>query len=136
MHGNNSAIEWKNWLRTFEVFIKACHHDPDREIDMCSKLLHHAGPKVQQVYAALQEESTPKEVRSGPLADGYVVEQSDYVRMVDKLNNFFAPKRNPTYERHVFRKMKHAKDEKVDLFVMKLRQQAELCELGDRLEEL
>lgn len=131
VHGNNSAVEWKNWLRTFEIFMLASRTKEMTDTDLCAKLLHYAGPKVQQVYASLKEE--PQSF--GPLAAGYVTAKAEYDRMIDKLNGFFAPKRNATYERHIFRRMKQAKGEKIDIFLMKLREQAELCEFGERSEE-
>lgn len=50
------------------------------------------------------------------------------------MENFFAPKRNTTYERHVFRQMKQESDERIELFAMRLRTQAERCEFGEQLE--
>lgn len=40
IHGNNSALEWKNWLRSFELYIKVIRCDNDT--DKCSMLLHYA----------------------------------------------------------------------------------------------
>lgn len=52
-----------------------------------------------------------------------------------KLNEFFEPKKNSTYERHMFRILKQEKGEKIGMFAMRLRSQAERCEFGDNLEE-
>lgn len=112
-HGSNSAIEWTAWLRTFETFMRACPTQPDQQMDISSKLLHYAGPKVQQVYASFGEEPTEEKSQFGPLVDGYVVKQTKYENMVEKLNEFFAPKRNPFFQRSVFRKMKQAKGKTV-----------------------
>lgn len=137
VHGTNSAVEWKNWLKTFEIFMKACNNEKE-EGDRCAKLLHYAGPKVQQVYFTLKDpvhDENTHANQQGPWSIDYVQSKTEYDRMVEKLNGFFAPKRNATYERHLFRKMKQSKGEKIDTFVMRLRQQAELCEYADRIEE-
>lgn len=52
-----------------------------------------------------------------------------------KLNEFFEPKKNSTYERHMFRALKQEKGEKIGIFAMRLRVQAEKCEFGESLEE-
>lgn len=75
----------------------------------------------------------------GPLAsiEKYVPQRNEYQDLVETLDKLFAPKRNPTYERHghAFRKMKQDENEKIEMFVLRLRQQIELCEFGDRAEE-
>lgn len=59
----------------------------------------------------------------------------EYEQALMKLSEFFEPKQNTTYERHVFRQLKQSKGERIDMFIMRLREQAERCEFGDRLEE-
>lgn len=131
----NSAVDWMNWLHTFEIFMLACDANSS-DVELCAKLLHFAGPKVQQIYTTLVKTTIEGENRrQGPLASGYVKAKPEYYKMIDKLNEFFAPKRNPTFERHLFRQLKQEKDENIDLFVMRLRQQADRCEFGERIEE-
>jgi hypothetical protein len=43
------------------------------------------------------------------------------------LDEYFSPKANVPYERHVFRQMKQEDGETVDQFVVKLRNQAKNC---------
>lgn len=52
-----------------------------------------------------------------------------------KLQNFFEPKRNTSFERHVFRKMKLNKNERIDTFVLRLREQADRCNFENNLEQ-
>lgn len=68
-------------------------------------------------------------VQRGPRAGGYI-QVDPYQKMINRLSAFFAPKRNPTYERHVLRKMKQKEDERIEMFVMRLR-----CEYGERVDE-
>lgn len=124
------AVEWTSWLRSFEIYMQAIP-DPDGTRDWCSLLLHCAGPKVQQVFMALDAE-TLGQSNCGPLAGDFM---TPYRVMANRLTEFFAPKRNPTYERCVFKRMKQSEAEKIDMYVMRLREQAEKCEFGDRLDE-
>lgn len=48
---------------------------------------------------------------------------------------FFAPKRNLSYERHLFRKMKQEKTERIDMFAMKLRTQAYRYEFESNMDD-
>ncbi|XP_036320549.1 uncharacterized protein LOC118735059 [Rhagoletis pomonella] len=131
LHGADCANEWRNWLRGFELFLKLNKTYDDDE--KCSMLLHYAGQKVQKVYFNLPPTSNNGE--KGPLAGGYgCFETSEYNDAVAKLEHFFAPKRNNTYERHVSRRMKQESDEKIEVFTMRLCAQAERCELGEQME--
>lgn len=88
-------------------------------------LLHYAGPKVQSIYYNLPG-SSKKSKRSA---------KTQYRKVVEKLTNHFAPKRNTSYERNVFRSMSQRKDERIDSFVMRLRTQANRCEFGRQIDE-
>lgn len=125
----NSGIKWRKWLRAFEVFAKANKMDDEEE--KSNWLLHYAGEKVQDVYFNLPE-TKENEESTEPLVGRYVLRhKSEYEIMVEKLNGFFAPKQDKAYERHMFRKIKQEKDEGIEMFVMRLREQAERCEFGE-----
>lgn len=128
--GESCASEWTKWLHSFEIYMQTIP-DPDGTRDWCALLLHSAGAKVQQVYMLLASETT-EDAPQGPLANGYI---TPYTMMVNRLSQFFAPKRNPTYERCVFKRLKQLDNEKIDTFVMRLREQAEKCEFGERSDE-
>lgn len=135
---DNCGNEWKVWLRGFEIFAQANSMNDARE--KLNWMLHYAGLKVQTVYYALPEkevELNSKEIRKGPLASGYVKFQSDneYDEAIKNLNNFFEPKQNVSYERHVFRQLKQNKTERIDMFMMRLREQADRCDFEDQLDE-
>lgn len=129
----NCAADWHNWIRSFELFLRA------NEIKKTSLkrdwLLHYAGPKLQNVYFNLSNEDN-KYVRRGPLAERYVPFKKDsYLEVINKLEKFFAPKKNQGYERHIFRKMNQNINERFDTFVMRLRIQANRCEFGNKIDE-
>lgn len=130
----NNGHEWTKWLQSFEFCMKAnAINDAERKLAM---LLHMVGPKVQNIYSKLPEKKKGEtETARGPLATGYVLQKSSYEEAVEKLNNYFLPKQNDAYERHVMRLMKQEEDETIDEFVMRLRPQAERCNFGDSIDE-
>lgn len=66
-HASDSAIEWMNWVRGFEVFANVYKIEDDSV--KRNLLLHFAGPKVQRVFHNLPP--TPIDGKKGPLAGGY-----------------------------------------------------------------
>lgn len=96
-------------------------------------MLHYAGPKVQNIFYTLPELEKEEEKQSGPYAAGYVFPKDEYDTAVEKLNQFFEPKQNALYEQHVFRQLKQKKNERFDMFVMRLREQADRCDFKDQL---
>lgn len=96
--------------------------------------MHFAGPKVQNVYFNLPEEENDPFENEEP-TEGFPTIEHEYEKALRTLDSFFAPKLNPSYERHVFRKMKQGEKERIDMFVLRLRTQAEKCNFEDQLEE-
>lgn len=132
-HTDDAGIEWRKWLRSFETMIRASRiDDEDWKKDL---LLHYAGPSVQQLYDTLPE--VPGTDMRGPLRniEHYTPNMTSYEEARAKLNEFFLPKENPTYERHLLRQMKQRTGETIDAFTIRLRVQAERCGFGDRMEE-
>ncbi|XP_062710656.1 uncharacterized protein K02A2.6-like [Aedes albopictus] len=132
-HTDDVGIEWKKWLRSFETMIRASRiEDEDWKKDL---LLHYAGPSVQQLFDTLPEPAGV-EMR-GPLLniENYTPNMTSYEEARARLNEFFLPKENSTYERHLLRQMKQKTGESIDAFTIRLRVQAERCGFGDRMEE-
>lgn len=133
LYEENCGVEWKNWHRSFEWYLKANHVENDD--DKYVKLLHLAGRKVQEVFETLPTPPSVSKIARGPLATGFVPHLSQYELAVVKLNEFFEPKKNLTYERHMFRSISQEKGEKIGIFTMRLRTQAEKCDFGTSLED-
>ncbi|XP_053685705.1 uncharacterized protein K02A2.6-like [Sabethes cyaneus] len=98
-------------------------------------LLHYAGPSVQELFDTLPE--VPGINERGPLlnVEHYTPNMTAYDEAKSKLNDFFLPKENSTYERHLLRQMKPRTGENIDAFTIRLRVQAERCGFGDGAEE-
>lgn len=132
-HTDDAGIQWQKWLLSFEVMTRAIRiHDDDWKFDL---LLHYAGSSVQQLFGTLPE--LPGTDKRGPIlnTDKYVPNMTRYEEAVVKLNSFFLPKGNMTYERHLLRQMKQKTGENIDTFTMRLRMQADRCGFADKLEE-
>eukprot|EP00794_Sanderia_malayensis_P010468 gene10468-biopygen7634 len=83
-------------------------------------LLHYAGPDVDEIFDTLQDTGKDK----------------DYKKAVDKLNDYFKPKTNTTYEVFNFRQAKQNHGESLDNFHMRLRQLSKHCQFPDVDKEL
>lgn len=105
----------------------------DEDDDKQAMLLHFAGRKVQEIYSTLPEidEAIPR----GPMKEHCVPHMGKYESAVFRLNEFFLPKKNFTYERHVLRQMIQKDDESITMFATRLRLQAERCNFGTAFGE-
>lgn len=127
----NCAHEWKKWLRGYEIYAQA--NGFKKAKDKLNWMLHYAGAKVQDVYYTLPEKT--ERIQRGPMASGYVFKVDEYGEAITKLNEFFEPKQNVSYERHVFRQVKQKKNERFDMFLMRLREQADRCNFGEQIDD-
>ena len=78
-------------------------------------LLHTGGADFQELYYTLIPED----------------EEKDMKESFEVLDNYFVPKGNVPFERHLFRQMSQAAGETVDQFVCRLRQKALTCEFAN-----
>lgn len=59
-----------------------------------------------------------------------------YEVLVGKLNKYFSPERNSTFERHLFRSLKPEGGECLNKFLVRLRNQAAKCQFGETKEQI
>ena len=105
--------KWKAWKRAFSYCVTANDvTDSKRQVAL---LLHLGGPELQEVYHAIVDEDVK-------------VESLD--KAIEILDSYFLPKRNVTYERHVFHKESQKPGEPIDVFVTRLRKLVKTCEYG------
>ena len=83
-------------------------------------LLYAAGNEVEKIFATLSE----------------VGEDKDYKKAVEKLNEYFLPKKNVLLETHKFHQLKQITEETIDQYCTRLRQQAIICEFSNSENEL
>lgn len=104
-------------MRGFEIYAQA--NAIDKASDKLNCMLHYTGQKVQLVFNALPEIETDE----GPFLSVYVFPRNEYYDALEKLNGFFEPKQNVSFERHLFRQQRQSKGERFDIFLMRLREQ-------------
>lgn len=75
-------------------------------------LLHYGGLELQDVFHTLPDADSTEE-------GGNPYQKATYI-----LSTHFKPKLNVMYERHVFRQLKQNEGEKMNQYIMRLRQQA------------
>ena len=78
-------------------------------------LLHSEGMELQEIYYTLVPEDT----------------KTTFSDCVAALDNYFTPKVNVPFERHVFRQIQQMEGETIDQFVGRLRQKAISCDFAN-----
>ena len=104
---------WKKWKRSFKLYLagKGVTDDAQKR----ALFLHAAGVDVQEIYFTLVGED----------------EITTFEDTMKELDDYFVPKANVPFERHLFRQISQASDETADQFVCKLRQRAASCDFGE-----
>ncbi|XP_053956201.1 uncharacterized protein K02A2.6-like [Anastrepha ludens] len=117
--------EWEKWLRSFTLYLQS--EDIKDAVKQKSKLLHLGGPQLQEVIF-----NTP-----GALVEADAENKVDVFKvLVEKLNNYFTPKRNSTFERHLFRSIAPLEGEPFNKFLLRLRHQSSKCCFGETKSEI
>lgn len=118
-HADASSLSqrWNVWIKRLQRFIVAMDiKDPTRR----RALLYLASPEVETIFDNLPNTG----------------ESKYFEKAVEKLTEYFSPKKNITYETHVFRQAQQREDETLDQFHMRLRELARNCEFGDIDKEI
>lgn len=117
--------EWGRWLRSFELYLTS--EEIVTPVKKKNKLLHLAGPQLQEVIYNIP----------GALIEYDEKANNDvFTVLISKLNEHFVPKRNSTYERHLYRSMKPADGEPYNKYIVRVRQQVAKCDFGSTKTEI
>ncbi|XP_055623134.1 uncharacterized protein LOC129766585 [Toxorhynchites rutilus septentrionalis] len=114
---------WKKWKRCFEIFLEV--NNVTIAERKRSYLLHYAGSDVQDIYFNLKGEDEIQVPNGSDI----------YKEAIKLLDDYFLPLKCLPRERHIFRNLEQAADESIEKFVLRLREQGNLCEYGEWLEE-
>lgn len=116
------GLNWQKWRDAFYLFLQV--NEVTDPIKKKLFLLHYGGIELQSIFNNL------------PDIDPNVSAFNDIFKIaIDKLNNYFLPKKCRTYERLKFRGISQGEDN-FDEFLLKLRTQASKCELKGEAFEL
>ena len=107
---NSLSIRWKRWKRAFNLYVAS--KGVTNEGQKVTLLLHSGGIEFHEIYYTLVSED----------------QDTSFNDCVAVLDNYFTPKVNVPFERHVFRQMQKIEGGTIDQFVCRLRQKAISCE--------
>nr|CAI5827862.1 unnamed protein product [Callosobruchus analis] len=114
------GLRWQKWKRALQIYLDAAGIENSNKRK--AVLLHFGGIGLQEIFYNL------------PGADVSDNENS-YNIAIEKLNEYFTPRRSKVYERHLFRLLKQENGEKLEKFLVRLRHQAAKCQFSTSLEE-
>lgn len=114
------APRWKHWKRAFSFYMTS--KDITSEAQKKALLLHMAGMDIQDLFDTL----------TAPAAGG---ESSEYKTTLKALDDYFTPKVNVPYERHIFHQMKQEESATIDQFIALLTRQSVNCDFGGEVKE-
>ncbi|XP_028418120.1 uncharacterized protein K02A2.6-like [Dendronephthya gigantea] len=111
------GLQWKKWTARLEnLFIALAIEDKKRQKAL---LLHYGGSQLCDIYYTLESE-----------------EDEEYQHLKAKLNSYFEPKINITFETYNLRQLAQAEDESIDKFVTRLREAASRSQFNDTAREI
>ena len=105
---------WEQYLKRFDYYLKAANITKDEQ--KRALLLHISGSEVQDIFETFEDQGTT------------------YQHAVTKLSAYFKPKKNISYERHVFHKAQQNNEETIDNYIVRLTKLALSCEFTDKTE--
>ena len=114
----NLARKWTDWLDDFNLYIAATGVTLDTQKK--ALLLHLGGKQLKAIWKTLSNTEN----------------NDNYEEVCTKLDSYFKPKKNITYERFKFKNCKQNKDETCIEFITRLRTAAETCEFHNASEEI
>ena len=115
---NNAGPRWEKWLSRFNRLTVAMKITDDEQ--KRAMLLHYAGHEVDEIFDTLPDTG----------------DDDDFDKAVEKLNEYFSPKTNTTYEVYTFRQSKQKDGETLDSFHTRLRTLSKYCKFPDTDKEI
>ncbi|XP_049522663.1 uncharacterized protein LOC125945132 [Dermacentor silvarum] len=131
---NNVGTEWLKWVKRFENFIVACGITADAR--KTALLLHYVGEEVYDIYCSLPDSPAAATASTVSSTDGSSNATPLYTAARKKLDGYFAPRVNPTFEIYRFRQAKQMENESLDAFYARLRQLVKHCAFADADTEI
>ena len=109
---------WKAWKPRFEIYLIAVNVQNNAQ--KRALLLYQVGQATQEIFDTLPETG----------------DDDDYKTAMEKLDEYFSPKKNVDYEIFQFRQAKQNIGETTDQFATRLRKLAAHCEFHDLDQEI
>ncbi|KAK3745993.1 hypothetical protein QZH41_005776 [Actinostola sp. cb2023] len=109
------AENWRRWIQQFRLYLNATGRDKKSEEMQCSTLLTVAGEDAVEVYNTFELNEA---------------EQKKIELLISKFEQYCTPKKNVTFERHIFNTRNQVDSENIDTYVTELRKLAKSCEFA------
>ena len=117
----NVAENWRRWIQQFRLYLNATGLDKKPQQQQCSCLLTVAGPEALEIFNTFALSDT---------------DQTKIEVVINKFEEYCTPKKNVTYERHLFNTRAQGETEGIDAYVTELRKLARNCEFGELHDSL
>ncbi len=118
----NLAKSWRRWKQQFDIYMVATGKNDKSDEVKATTFLHLAGPEALEVFNSLSFENPSDEKKLD--------------KLVEKFEKYCIPRKNVTWERHVFNTRCQQPGETIDQYVTVLRNKAITCEFGALTESL
>jgi len=118
----NLAENWRRWKQRFEIYMIASGKNEKSDEVKAATFLHLAGPEALEVFNTLTFDAAGDEKKIS--------------KLLEKLEAYCIPRKNLTWERHVFNTRNQQPGESIDQYVTDLRNKAKTCEFGDLTDSL
>ena len=117
----NVSENWRRWIQQFRLYLNATGRDRKPEKVQCSTLLTVAGEDAVEIYNTFTFSSG----------------ETDKIEpLISKFQAYCIPKKNISFERHVFNTRNQRSDENVESCATDLRKLAKTCEFGELHDSL
>ena len=112
----NVAENWRRWKQRFQIFMTATGTDTKGDEVKYATLLHFAGPEALEIYNTFT----------------WTVEgdKKNISKILEKFEEYCTPRKNITWERHIFNTKVQQPGESIDHYATDLRKKASSCEFG------
>ncbi len=114
--GENLYKRWILWKEELDIYIVAAGVTDKKQ--QKALLLHLGGREVREIYKPLK------------------ADDDDYAAICNKLETYFQPRKNLTYERFKFKQAKQEENESIPSYITRLKNLALHCEFKDLDEEV
>ncbi|PIK34848.1 hypothetical protein BSL78_28326 [Apostichopus japonicus] len=118
----NMAENFRRFRQSFEIYSIATDLGKKDDAVQSMTLLHVAGPEVVEVYNTFKWDTAGDDKKLG--------------KILEQLEKYCNPRKNVTYERHVFNKRNQQPGESIDTYVTDLRVKAKSCEFAQLTDTL
>ena len=118
----NVAENWRKWKQRFELFSAASGLSDKDEKVQSATLLHVAGPDALEIYNTFSWDTEGDE--------------NKVEKIKERFEGYCNPRKNITWERHVFNTCDQDIGETIDQYVTKLKTKAKSCEFGTLKDSL